>query len=477
MTALRPYPKYKPSGVPWLGDVPGTWELRRTKTILWERCEKGHPEEPLLAATQTKGVVRKEQYETRTVVAQKDLHLLKLVRIGDFVISLRSFQGGIEYARERGIISPAYTVLYPREPDTHGYLSWLFKSKPYVDNLTLYVTGIREGQNIDYEKLSRSELPLPPSGERANIVRYLDHVDRRIRKYIRAKQKLIALLNEQKQAIIHRAVTGQIDVRTGQPYPKYKSSGVPWLGDVPEHWEARKLKALSSRVTKGTTPTSIGRDFTDAGIRFIKVESISKLGRVLHDRCAHIDATTDRLLARSRVCAGDVLVAIAGAIGRVGIVSLDDLPANTNQAVGIITPLGLSSEWLALALASPACQQALTDSAVQSAQANLSLTELAATMVPVPPKAERETIVRAVAEATGKTDSVSALAEREVALVREYRTRLVADVVTGKLDVREAAANLPEEPEEAEEPELPSEGEQAEGTDEAEQSAQDEEAA
>src|SRR5439155_16017806 len=169
---LKTYPVIKDSGVPWLGKVPEHWELRRTKRLLRERVQKGLPEEPLLAATQTRGVVRKEQYENRTVLALKDLHLLKLVRVGDFVISLRSFQGGIEYAREQGIISPAYTILYPIDQETHGYLAWLFKSKPYIENLTLFVTGIRQGQNIDYEKLSRSELLLPPLPEQSAIVRF-----------------------------------------------------------------------------------------------------------------------------------------------------------------------------------------------------------------------------------------------------------------------------------------------------------------
>ena len=126
---LSSYPAYKPSGVEWLGDVPAHWDLRRTKTLLAERSEKGFPNEPLLAATQTKGVVRKEQYNNRTVLALKELDLLKIVHVGDFVISLRSFQGGIEYARDRGIISPAYTILYPVEQGHHAYFSWLFKSE------------------------------------------------------------------------------------------------------------------------------------------------------------------------------------------------------------------------------------------------------------------------------------------------------------------------------------------------------------
>ena len=161
---------------------------------------------------------------------------MKLVQKGDFVISLRSFQGGIEYARDQGIISPAYTVLYPRINEQHSYLALLFKSKPYVENLSLFVTGIRQGQNVDYEKLSRSELPLPPPNEQSAIVRFLDHADRKIRKYIRAKQRLIKLLEEQKQAIVHQAVTRGVD-----PKVRLKSSGVEGLGDLPEHWTISRL--------------------------------------------------------------------------------------------------------------------------------------------------------------------------------------------------------------------------------------------
>ena len=208
---LGPYAGMKNSGVEWLGAVPAHWNMRRLKALLIERGQKGFPDEPLLTATQSKGVVRKDQYENRTVLAMKDLHLLKLVCVGDFVISLRSFQGGIEFARERGIISPAYTVLYPKQPQAHGYLAWLFKSTPFIQGLSLFVTGIRQGQNIDYGKLSRSRVPLPPLDEQAAIVRFLDHADRRIRRAIAAKQKLIRLLVEQKRVVIYRAVTRGFD--------------------------------------------------------------------------------------------------------------------------------------------------------------------------------------------------------------------------------------------------------------------------
>jgi type I restriction enzyme S subunit len=246
---LKPYSQYMDSDLPWLGRCPNHWNLRRTKILFQERVQKGFPNEPLLAATQTKGVVKKEDYGSRTVTASKDFHLLKLVEIGDYVISLRSFQGGLEVAHHRGIISPAYTVLKPRKGSESGYFSHFFKSKQFIESLSLFVTGIREGQNIDYGRFSRAEMPFPPEDEQEAIVRFLDHANRKIDRFIRAKRKLIALLNEQKQAIIHRAVTRGFDANVS-----FKPSGIPWLGDIPAHWEIRRAKYLFYEVDERSNP-------------------------------------------------------------------------------------------------------------------------------------------------------------------------------------------------------------------------------
>ncbi|CEO89556.1 hypothetical protein [Syntrophaceticus schinkii] len=121
MAKIKPYEEYKEVDLPWLERIPSHWGQRKVKYLFDERVEKGYPDETLLAATQNKGVVPKHMYENRTVVAQKDLHLLKLVKKGDFVISLRSFQGGIEYAYYQGIISPAYTIMIPKSEIAPGF--------------------------------------------------------------------------------------------------------------------------------------------------------------------------------------------------------------------------------------------------------------------------------------------------------------------------------------------------------------------
>ena len=156
----------------WLTTMPAHWDSRKVKYVFSERVEKGYPNEPLLVASQNMGVVPKGVYGNRTVEATKDLHNLKLIRVGDFVISLRSFQGGLEYAYYQGIISPAYTVMIPNNHITSGYFRFLAKSKLFIELLQMCVTGIREGQNIDYGKLKNHLIPLPPRDEQDQIVRY-----------------------------------------------------------------------------------------------------------------------------------------------------------------------------------------------------------------------------------------------------------------------------------------------------------------
>ena len=447
MHAPKPYPTYRESGVPWLGEVPSHWDLRRTKSLLSQRSEKGFPDEPLLAATQTKGVVRKEQYENRTVLALKDLQLLKLVRVGDFVISLRSFQGGIEFAREQGIISPAYTVLYPVERDNHAFLTKLFKSQPYIENLALHVTGIRQGQNIDYERLARSRLPLPPLLEQAAIVRFLDHADRRIRRYIRAKEKLIALLQEQQQAIIHQAVTGRIDVRTGQPYPAYKPSGVEWLGDMPAHWELVRLKD----VAKVQTGLTLGKDYGAAQTisrPYLRVANV-QTGRLDLTHVKSIDVPPNET-EKTNLLNGDVLMTEGGDIDKLGrgCIWRSEVPGclHQNHIFAVRCEQNtLHPEFLVGLMASRHGRTYFQATAKQTTNlASTNSNTLRAFPVPLPLIEDQQSILRAISEKTSTLNNTMGQTEREIGLLREYRTRVIADVVTGKLDVREAAAALPE---------------------------------
>ena len=403
---LKPYPEYKDSGVPWLGEIPAHWEMKRVKYLFDERTEKGFPNEPLLAATQTKGVVPKTMYKNRTVMAQKDLHLLKLVEPDDFVISLRSFQGGIERAYYRGIISPAYTVMIPQKEVSPDYFKHLAKSKVFLELLKTCVTGIREGQNIDYSFLRKAFLPRPVSEEQTQIARYLDWKTAQINKFIRNKRRLIWLLKEKKQNIINRAVTRGLD-----PNIKLKPSGVEWLGDIPEHWETVKLKHISSMksgdnltsyqiVESGEYPVYGGnglRGYFNEYNREGKHLLIGRQGAL----CGNIHSVEGKFWATEHAI-------VASARGNILI------------------------KWYYYILS----VMNLNQYSESAAQPGLSVEKILDLRTILPPCDEQDAIAEYIEREVEPLDQAIARAEREIELMTEYRARLISDVVTGKVDVR-----------------------------------------
>ena len=434
-TCFRPYPHYKPSGVEWLSYIPAHWEVRRTKSLLKERSQKGFPNEPLLAATQTKGVVRKEHYENRTVLALRDLHLMKLVYPGDFVISLRSFQGGIEYARDRGIISPAYTILYPENPDIHGYLAWLFKSKPYIENLILHVTGIRQGQNIDYGRLCVSKIPLPPFAEQPAIVRYLDQADERIRGYISSRERLIELLEEYRQAVIHHAVTRGLD-----PDVRLKPSSVEWLGDVPAHWEVLPLKHWLGMNE------SVLSEATDPNFEFRYIDIGSVGTGVLIEKPQKIRFATAPSRARRIVRDGDTIISTVRTYLK-AVWFDEETKGNFICSTGfvVLTPRqGTLPKFVSYLTQNNSFIDRVTANSVGTAYPAITESRLGSFQVAVPPFPEQAAIVAYLDNVTANIDAAIDRARREIELLSEYRIRLIADVVTGKVDVREVAAELSE---------------------------------
>ena len=289
--------------------------------------------------------------------------------------------------------------------------------------------------------------PVPPSLEQANIVRFLDDADRRVRRYIRAKERLIELLEEQKLAIIHQAVTGQIDVRTGQPYPAYRDSDVEWLREMPEHWEVVTLRHLATKFGSGITPRGGATIYETKGIPFLRSQNVHFDGLRL-DGVARIPRAAHMTMKGTHVRPGDVLLNITGAsIGRVCAVSDDLEEANVNQHVCIIRPRSerVLPGFLAAFISTPRMQEAIELEQVGASRQGLTLDSIRSFKLCIPPLEEQSAIVRFLDHAGRRIEGQINATKRQIELLREYRTRLIADVVTGKLDVREAAARLPEE--------------------------------
>ncbi|MDD3554775.1 MAG: hypothetical protein PHC35_09730 [Deltaproteobacteria bacterium] len=399
---LVPYPEYKDSGVPWLGRIPAHWDTRKTKYLFNERSQKGYPNETLLAATQTKGVVPKSMYETRTVTAQKDLHLLKLVEVGDFVISLRSFQGGIEQAYFRGIISPAYTVMIPRSEMERNYFKHLAKSKPFLGLLKTCVTGIREGQNIDYERLRKSMLPMPNGAEQTQIARFLDWKTAQINKFIRNKRRLIALMAEQRGVLAEHAIA---------------SAETQYLR------LDRVVTLLAKPITKEPekTYTPIGMFNRGRGIFHKPLTEGKHLG----------DSTFFRIEKGDLIFSGQFAwegaVAVANAEDD-GCIASHRYPI-AKCMLDVVTP-----EYLYTFFLSKAGDLLLNHHSRGAAGRNRPLNprSLLKEKIPVPPLH----LQREVGDFFNEEQLVRREIEKEIALIREYRARLIADVVTGQVDVR-----------------------------------------
>jgi type I restriction enzyme S subunit len=280
---------------------------------------------------------------------------------------------------------------------------------------------------------------IPPLPEQAAIVRVLDHADRRIRRYIRAKQKLIKLLEEQKQAIIHRAVTRGLD-----PDVRLKPSGVEWLGEVPEHWEVKRLRQFVD-LRGGMTPSMERRDFWGGEIPWVTPKDMKRAAVGQSLVRVSEEALTGTSL--SLLPPGVVLIVVRGMIlARRVPIAWTTAAVTINQDMKALVPRsGVCAEYLVLTLmAAEEAIMLLIDEAGHGTR-RLPTQRLRDLLLATPSEAEQQEIVRFVKSAISNRDSTIEAAQREITLLHEYRTRLIADVVTGKLDVREAAARLPDE--------------------------------
>lgn len=434
MRKVFKYSSYKDSEIEWLGDIPEHWKTVKAKRIFREVSIKNHPDEPLLAATQTKGVIPKSLYENTTVTASKNFETLKLVRKGDFVISLRSFQGGIEYAHYQGIISPAYTILEPQDEVIHNYYRNLLKSKRYISGLTLLVTGIREGQNIDTSKFKNSFLPLPPKEEQTAIARFLDYKLAKINRFIQKKKQLIKLLNEQKAAIINQAVTKGLD-----PNAKMKDSGIEWLGEIPEHWEVRKLKYVANCF-----PSNIDKHSKEdeKQVRLCNYTDVYKNDYITDSMDLMLATATDEQIEKFTLLQGDVIITKDSETANDIAVPAYVKEPLTNVVCGyhlsVLRPYEtLYGEFLFRILQ---CKEINIQFEVRSngvTRVGLGVYDLKNAKIPVPPHKEQSQIVDFISKETATIYTTISKIEKELALTEEYKTALIAEAVTGKIDVRE----------------------------------------
>lgn len=443
MAKYKAYPEYKDSGVEWLGEIPRNWKTTSISRLFSRIKRTGYTEKELLSVYRDYGVIPKSSRDDNNNKPSEDLSPYQLVKPNDLVMNkMKAWQGSIAISEYEGIVSPAYFVYQPNkilfDQAYPRYVHYLLRNPIYVTQYLSRSKGIRVNQwDLDPDEFRNIELLLPSKYEQEKIYNFLDHETTKIDNLIEKQQQLIELLKEKCQAVISHAVTKGLN-----PDVPMKDSGIEWLGEVPEHWDIFHIKQLSKQISKGTTPSTIGGDFVDEGVRFLKAENIGKSKEVnLHPQF-YITSAVDKQISRSRLQGKDILVIIAGATtGMASILQEELLPANTNQAVSFIRSKNTNhADWIYYWLRAEFTQRIIGMGAVQAAQPNLSMEDLGDIPVLLPQQNEIDSICLEIGKLSTKFELLISKAELAIVLMQERRTALISAAVTGKIDVRDWVA-------------------------------------
>ena len=430
---LEPYSEYKDSGVPWLGEIPAHWDCLPNRALFHETKDQNHINEPLLSVTITRGIIPQSQLlkdSSKKDSSNTDKSKYKLVCPNDIAYNkMRAWQGAIGVSKLRGIVSPAYVVVRLRKNDSPSYFHYLLRTPSFAKEAERRSYGIASDMwSLRPEHFKLIHSCIPEYIEQKQIARFLDWKTAQINQFIRNKQQLIELLREQKQNIINQTVTRGLD-----PNVKLKPSGVEWIGDIPEHWEPRRLKTIADTVLGKMLKTSPSKNehfkpyLRSANIQWFE-PSVSDIASMWFSP-AELD--------QYRVLKNDILVSEGGEVGRACIWQDEIKECYIQNSVHKITagteilPLFLLYQFSAFS--SSGIFKAIVN---RVSIAHLTREKLVAVPFCRPPMNEQKAIVVFIQRKSLEIDNAIARAERETELIQEYRTRLISDVVTGKVDVR-----------------------------------------
>lgn len=439
---LKPYAEYKASGLPWLDTIPKHWDMVPNRALMRDQRQVvgACASEYTLLSLTLRGVIARDMVNPKGKFPAR-FNTYKVVKPNDFVFCLFDIDEtprGVGLSTLKGMITGAYDIFSPTPRISPRFLYHYYL---FVDEGKLMkplYTGLRK--TIQRGVFASLKAPLPPPDEQAAIVRFLDHANRKIDGFIRAKRKLIGLLNEQKQAIIHRAVTRGLD-----PDVVLKPSGIPWLGDIPEHWETRRLRfCIKGKLSYGANAAA---EFDNPDWpRYLRITDFRSDGTL---KPSTFRSLPPHIAKDYPVQDGDILFARSGAtVGKAFLVRTDT--ANACYAGYLIRarpkPDVVLSEFLFAYTQSLAFAQWKDEIFSKATIQNIGADKYSNLVVPIPKIDEQQSILSQIVLEQRPLDTAITRTEREIALMQEYRTRLTADIVTGKLDVREAAAKLPDPP-------------------------------
>lgn len=438
MTMASAYPNYRQSKMRWLPALPEHWNEQRAKTFFREVDERSKTgQEELLSVSHLTGVTPRSQKKVTMFKAASYIGS-KLCRPGDIVINtLWAWMAALGASRHVGIVSPAYGVYRPHRADSFNpaYLDYLLRTRAYVAEYIGRSTGIRSSRLRLYpNQFLDIVLIQPPRPEQDQIVAYLRVQDAHIARFIKAKRDLIKLLTEQKLRIIDHAVTRGLDAAV-----TLKPSGIEWLGEVPEHWEVVLIKHVADVRFSGVDKHSHDHE---TPVHLCNYTDVYKNDRITDNMDLMRATATTAEIGRLTLKAGDVILTKDSETpDDIGVPAWvpDDLPGVVcAYHLGLLRPVPdrVLGEFLFRAIGSARTAQQFHVLATGVTRFALGKHDVKNAVITLPPVEEQTTICRWITDECQPLDDAITRAEEEIKLIREYRDRLIADVVTGQIDVR-----------------------------------------
>ncbi|WP_373478367.1 restriction endonuclease subunit S [Geminocystis sp.] len=428
MLSLPTYDCYKDSGVDWLGEIPQTWELTSGRTCFAQQeiKNKGNQETTVLSLSYGNIVIKPEAKLDGLV--PESFETYQIVDVGNIIIRSTDLQNDktslrVGLVKNKGIITSAYLCLVTNEKIKPEFAYYLLHA---YDLLKVYYgmgSGLR--QNLSFTDFKYLKLPLPPIEEQEKIVKFLDKKCEEVEKSIELKQRLIALLDEQKSIVINQAVTKGLN-----PNAPMKDSGIDWLGDIPAHWEVKKLKYVC-KIFRGKFTHRPRNDpkLYDGKYPFVQTGDIARARKFLTTYNQTLNEKGLRV--STLIPKGTVLITIAANIGDITILNFDS--CFPDSVVGFYPYQILKRDFLYYALVS--MKQKFINSSIQNTQMNLNVERIGVNFILIPPIEEQEKIVEYLEEKTAEIEELKEKTLQQIEKLKELKQILIAEAVTGKIKV------------------------------------------
>lgn len=426
---FKQYPSYKNSGVEWLGDVPEHWQIVRTKDIFNHRKEEALEDDEIVTAFRDGQVTLRKNRRTDGFTNSIKEHGYQHINNGDLVIhEMDAFAGAIGVSDSSGKSTPVYTVCYAKNENiNHHFYSHFFRTMAKTGFINSLAKGIRvRSTEFRWNESRNVYLVEPPKADQEKIVSFLDTETARIDNLISKQEKLIELLEEQRKSIISHAVTKGLN-----PNAPMKDSGVEWLGEVPEHWEVKKIKRISP-VNRGASPRPINdlKYFDDNGeYAWVRISDVTRSNGFLFEteqRLSSLGASFSVKLEPE-----SLFLSIAATVGKPCITKIKTC---IHDGFVYFPKLNKHRDLLFNIFESKLCFVGLGK---LGTQLNLNSETVEDIYVAIPPESEEKAILGYIQTETTRIDNLISKQKSLIEKLKEYRSSIISHAVTGKIDIRE----------------------------------------